>query len=208
MHALELLFLVVALSLDGLFVGLSFGLRGIRVAAGSLLILAACSGIALALSMAAARQLAGLPFGGPTLSGLILVAVGLWRLLQGWREVHVDQDGPLFSLTLPQLGLVVQVLVDPARADRDQSGQIEVGEAVVLGTALALDAMAVGMAVASVRAAPLLPLWVATGLYLFTRGGIAVAARLGSAWQHSRQRLLPGVILMLLGLVQLGRAGL
>ncbi|BAS29409.1 manganese efflux pump [Limnochorda pilosa] len=208
MNAWEVLSLVVALSLDGFFVGLSFGARRIQVPGRSLLTLAACSAVGLGASMAAARLVTGLTFvSGRALSGWVLLAVGLWRLLQGWGEAHAGQKGPLLSFSLPQVGLVIQVLVDPARADRDLSGRIEPAEALILGVALSLDAVGVGLAMAGLPVTPLLPAWVGLGLYTLTRTGMELATRLGARWSRGRQRLLPGLILVILGLAQIGRVG-
>lgn len=207
MAAWELLALVTALSLDGFFAGLAFGLRQIRAPARSLVVLAFCSTAVLGGAMLAGRLLAGLAGAAPGLSGWILVGLGLWRLAQGLVEAHAGKDGPLLSLTVPRTGLVIQVLADPTQADRDLSGSLDVSEAILLGVALSLDALAVGLAVASLPVSPYLPLWVGAGLYGFTRGGMALAGPLGERVLRGRGLLLPGLILVLLGMLRFGRGG-
>ena len=207
MTAWELLALVMALSLDGFFAGVAFGLRQIRAPARSLVILAVCSATALGGAMLASRLLAGLAGSAQSLSGWLLVGLGLWRTVQGVAEAHAGKAEPLLSLSIPWTGLVIQVLADPTRADRDQSGSLEAGEAVLLGTALSLDAVAVGLAVGSLPVPAHLPLWVGAGLYTLTRAGMTLARPLGERVLHGRGLLLPGLLLVLLGLCRFGRGG-
>lgn len=80
----SLALLALAVSLDGFSVGASYGIRGIRIPALSVFIIAACSGAVVWTAMTAGGWLtAWLP---PTVSqtagAVLLIAVGLWALAQ------------------------------------------------------------------------------------------------------------------------------
>jgi putative sporulation protein YtaF len=134
--------LAVALSLDSLGVGVAYGLRRIRVPSSLYLIVTLCAGGLMALSMGLGRQLSA--YLDPDLArragGVILIAVGLWQLCQGWQAFRRRLAGPgsspvprpVLRLGIPPLGLVVQILVEPAAADVDLSGHIDVPESMVL----------------------------------------------------------------------------
>ncbi|NMA02477.1 MAG: sporulation membrane protein YtaF, partial [Clostridia bacterium] len=78
----------IALSLDGFGVGLSYGMRKIRIPWKSLLIISIASALALAFSMIAGQIIASFLSKGIAsfLGGLALILVGGWLLLQGWSQ--------------------------------------------------------------------------------------------------------------------------
>ncbi|CAG5084289.1 Putative uncharacterized protein ytaF [Thermobacillus xylanilyticus] len=80
----SLALLALAVSLDGFGVGASYGIRGIRIPALSVLIIATCSGCVVWMAMAAGGWLtAWLPETvAQTAGAVLLIAVGLWALAQ------------------------------------------------------------------------------------------------------------------------------
>lgn len=80
----SLALLALAVSLDGFGVGASYGMRGIRIPALSVFIIAACSGAVVWMAMAAGGRLtAVLPNAvAQTAGAVLLIAVGLWALAQ------------------------------------------------------------------------------------------------------------------------------
>jgi putative sporulation protein YtaF len=80
--------------------------------------------------------------------------LGSWVLLQTRRAnragAESDQENSvnrMIRIHIRPLGLVIQILKEPARADQDSSGAISPQESIFLGTALAMDAFAAGFAV-------------------------------------------------------------
>ncbi len=211
MTLLSVLALAVALSLDSLGVGVAYGLRRIRVPGSLYLIVAACSGALMGLSMLAGGSLSGCltPVLARRAGGLILVAVGLWQVLQGWQGYRQSLAGPgdaglpgprqLAKLDLRALGLVVQILVEPATADLDRSGVIETPEALALGLALGLDSLGAGFGAAmagyDLAAVPIVALTCAA----FVRLGLAAAGRAAVDRALRKAFFVPGVLLIVLG---------
>lgn len=210
------LVLALAVSFDALLVGMVYGLRGIRVPGPALCIISLASALLFGVAAAIGQVVAGWigAEAAVRLGALVLVAVGLWVLWQTWSSRSQVQPpappvGPeparpcrVWELRLGGLGLVVQILRQPALADVDRSGSISPWEAVALGLALALDSMAAGFGAALTGFSPLL-MAAAVGLggyiclYVGSRGARLLPWRLAGGWA-----LVHGVVLVVLGLVR------
>lgn len=179
-HSASLLFLAFAVSLDGFGVGITYGLRKIRIPLPSIAIIAACSGAVILISMLVGSLIAGWlsPYGSKAVGAVILIGIGTWALIQFARNRKTDDDGnrasdgstaggdekkadatsaadadgavPMLTLELRVFGLIIQILRTPSVADVDRSGIITSGEALLLGIALSLDAFGAGIGAALV----------------------------------------------------------
>ncbi len=203
------LLLTLALSLDGFIVGMHYGIRRIKIPFGSLVIIGACTALGMGASMAFGEGFSGLISveGAHVLGGGVLIALGLWQLLQAWLEYVRRQNRTsrraLFRLRVRPLGVVVQVLADPTQVDHDDSGVIDVKEALVLGVALGLDTLAAGFAAAMLGFALPLAAGVAGGLLLLVWVGLRYGHRFGPAALGGRGMFIPGLVLVIMGILQL-----
>ncbi len=198
-----LLALTVAVSLDGLAAGFSYGLKGTKLSRLSLIIVAASSMILLAVALLAGQQIGAWlsPAVGGLLGGLLLVILGLIQIAEALSR-RVPKT--MWQLKLKRLGLIIQILRDPEQADIDGSGTISPQEALVLGIALGLDAAGVGLGLGIYGLETWwFPVLVAGVNLLFIRLG----KWLGSSWQGAVYpkclAYLPGGLLMLLGLIMI-----
>ena len=166
-----LLLLVVAVSLDGFGVGITYGLRKVKVPFNALIVIMFCSGMIVFLSMSIGNVLHSIisPRIAELLGGLIFICLGIFVLFQMIRSklnhvtVKAPSEGRLHNLKT--------VLSTPDQADLDQSGTISINEAFLLGTALALDAFGAGMGAALLGYSPLLTtvlIALTSGLFLFS----------------------------------------
>jgi putative sporulation protein YtaF len=221
----SLFLLSFAVSLDGFGVGITYGVRKIKIPISSIFIIAACSGLIILLSMMVGVALTGWisPKGASAVGAAILIGIGMLALFQfirsgepeeadsrlnngGLAAVQIDQMSykPVVKMELKLFGFIIQILRTPSAADRDQSGTISAGEAFFLGTALSLDAFGAGIGAALVGFPPLLTailIAAASGFFLWsgTRVGFWV-----SGWRWIRQlSILPGVILIAMGISKL-----
>src|SRR5690606_18851213 len=160
-QVLSLALLALSVSLDGFGAGVAYGLCRIRIPALSVLIIAGCSALAVALGMSAGRILGGylVPRAASAAGAAILIGIGCWSLYQCLRgggrddERFGDTSGTagetggdsfenphsrvrLLRLEIRPLGLIVHIMRSPSAADADRSGVISPGEAVWLGAAL------------------------------------------------------------------------
>ncbi|MCQ6559879.1 sporulation membrane protein YtaF [Paenibacillus mendelii] len=228
-HVASLLLLAFAVSMDGFGVGVTYGLRRIRIPVVSVVIISLCSGFVVWLSMQVGSLLTG--YMSPDIAGWIgaclLILIGGWALWQHWRrrkervanavEEAIDDRIRLGSqgndrltattiviLELKRLGLVIQILRTPQIADVDRSGIISASEAVLLGFALSLDSFGAGLGAAMIGFPPLLTaLIISTASGLFLLGGMKLGFRF-SGWSAMQAlSILPGVMLVMMGIMKL-----
>lgn len=212
--------LAIALSLDGFGVGMSYGLRRIRIPWASMLMIAFCTVVAMSLAVL---------FGGwfvqwvqflpPNILGaIILLSLGIYQVIRALGQkndpeeeaIEVSTFGavtrvPVMKFQFEILGIVIQVLRYPEQADLDGSGIITIKESALLGTALSLDAVASGLAIGFsagiIHSLPVI-LLVALTQVLMLRLGQVVTGMLPRAIL-TRIGFLPGTLLILIGLGKL-----
>lgn len=223
MNIVSTLFFALAVSVDAFIVGAGYGLRGISLPLVSRLLIAATSGSMIA--MASFLGLAIAPLAGSVagfLGALVLVVMGIWIIINTsshslfavetggpaeQNKTQVGQEGArrhlITSICLKPLGIVVQILKEPSRADLDRSGSIAPGEAILLGLALALDAFGGGLGVALTGSGnTTLPLAVIAMNFAFLHAGTWSASRRGNFRLSPQIAALPGYIFILLGLLK------
>lgn len=212
MEFFSALFFALAISLDGFGVGFAYGLRKIKIPIGSLLVICVASALAVTVSMYFGGLVRSLfnPAFGESVGALIIMAVGFYLAFQALsapKRARVRDSRPykVVRLNLARLGIVVEVLRQPAKADFDRSGIISVPEAAVLGFALAMDALGAGFgaAVAGFQIW-LTPVLVAACKFLL----VSLGLRFGSNARAMRLsgrfiNVLPGLILIAIGIVQI-----
>lgn len=156
----EILF-ALALSFDGFGVGLSYGIRRIRIPFLSMLIIAFCTVFSMGSAVIFGDTLMSLLSFIPAkwLAAGILLGLGGFQLLRAMihaikgeanqKAVPVGSIAlrePIVKLEFKLLGVIIQVLKAPEHADLDGSGVISPNESILLGIALSLDAFASGLA--------------------------------------------------------------
>ncbi|MED4203757.1 sporulation membrane protein YtaF [Neobacillus mesonae] len=162
-------------SIDNLGIGISYGVRKIRISLGANLLIAvicylmSLAGITFGLWMA--RILPGI---FPVVIGaLLLLIIGIRIILlaaprqktavpevEGHKRYETETWGPA-----PTAPTIKHMLKNPETADADGSGEIGWGEAVVLGVALSANALTNGLG---------------AGLLGFSPHAISLTAALGS----------------------------
>jgi len=122
---------------------------------------------------------------------------------RGETAVAGDDWAALLRIHVRALGVVIQVLREPMRADVDGSGFIDAGEALVLGGALGLDALAAGFGAAFIGFGVYTVAVVAAAQLLLTWCGLRLGRAHGARWLGDKGFYVPGAILILVGLLQL-----
>lgn len=217
---LSLLLLALAVSLDGFGAGVMYGIRKIRIPASSIMIIALCSGLVIWCSMqlGAILLLVLSPVVAKQIGAFILIAIGLWAIWQMTAHKNSERSAPLtvqkacddgkaktvIHLEIRQLGIVIDILRTPMKADMDRSGTISASEAALLGLALSLDAWGAGLGAALLGFSPLwTSLLIGLSCGTFITIGLHTGFRLaGTAWVH-KLSAAPGLILIVMGVVKL-----
>jgi len=199
------LLLSLALSIDGFAVGLSYGLKKIKVTLWPVMLITFCAVPAMAVSMLGGRLLAELVSfrSAGMLGGAILVLIGFWQLAEGLKKYK--KDPVLVSINLKSFGLVLQVIRDPAHADRDSSGDISLGEALLLGAALNLDVIGAGFGAGMAGYSYLIIPVVTATLFFSLSLGLRTSDRFRGFLWGGKGHILPGIIIVFLGLVNILR---
>lgn len=222
-HMASLLLLAFAVSVDGFGVGVTYGLRRIRIPFLSVVIIACCSGFIIWLSMQAGTFISGYmsEAAAKSAGAAVLIAIGAWALFQlrrskedegaGERTPPVmtkleDKTHPVLVMIveLKRMGLVIQILRTPQAADVDRSGTISASEAVMLGVALSLDAFGAGLGAAMLGLPPLTTAFaIAAASAVFLIGGMGFGFRFAEWKGMKALSLLPGIMLILMGIMKL-----
>ncbi|PAV30953.1 sporulation membrane protein YtaF [Virgibacillus profundi] len=191
-----LFLLVIAVSLDGFGVGVTYGMRKIIVPFNALFIIMCCSGIIVLLAMTIGSLLSSFisPDIAKIIGGSILIFLGLFSLyniVRPKRENTSDESNQ---------NILTAVLTTPDKADLDQSGIISANEAVLLGAALALDAFGAGIGASMLGYSPILTailIAFMSGLFVFC--GIRTGILLSKNKQLQGMTFLPPILLIALG---------
>lgn len=208
----SLALIALAVSLDSFSVGLTYGLRRMRLPFLSIVVIACCSSAMIFAATGLAHGLVAYftPRMAERLGGLMLIGLGLWGLYQ---IVKVDGGSPsgdtpsclpqkkMGKLERNQVGMVIQVLRSPLAADMDRSGAISGLEAVLLGLALSLDAFGAGVGASLIGFAPwltALSIGVMSSFFLYL--GLKSAPLLFRARWINRLAFLPALVLITIGL--------
>ncbi|MBP2000712.1 putative sporulation protein YtaF [Paenibacillus shirakamiensis] len=137
-HLLAVLIIGLASNLDNAGVGIAYGVRKIRIPWYSNLAIAIISFLATVLSGLFGSLISAWvePWVGQLVGTLVIVGVGVWVVIQPFLEQ---------KKSLPEhSGHITRLLSNPEEADRDLSQSISLGESILLGAALAMNALAGG----------------------------------------------------------------
>lgn len=209
LYFMGLFFLVCAVSMDGFIVGMTYGLRTIRVPFLAICIIMCCSGIVVFLAMTIGTTLSSTltPTLTSKMGGGILLCIGLFSLMNSLRAKKHTTD-PIQN-TKPSeerhiFATISSVLSSPSRADIDRSGRISIAESFLLGIALALDAFGAGFGAAMLGYTALLTtalIAFMSGAFLFT--GIQIGTVLAQNKYIQKLVYVPSCILICIGLATL-----
>lgn len=191
----KLMFIILAVSLDGFTVGITYGLRKISITISTLLIIMLCSGFVVFSSMTVGKFVNQfIPTIYATYSGgIIFICLGLFLLFSLIREKIYEKKRVNSSY-----GIFIK---NPTIVDSDNSGTLSLNEAFVLGIALALDAFGAGLAAAMLGFSIIIMTWCiafASGIFVFL--GFQLGHWLAHVTWISRLIYLPPLLLIVIGI--------
>ena len=209
MELLAIFMFAFAVSTDGFMVGIAYGVKKIRMPIVAMTIIFLASSLAVTIAMTLGKGLASFfnPIVAAHVGAIVLVLIGIYYLLQAGLQRacnNTNGEDALLSLSVRPLGIIVQILKEPASADFDASGEISPQEAFFLGTALAMDAFAAGIGLAMTGFNILLTA-ITVGMLQFIL--INIGLTVGRIMENERLKnissLLAGIILLVLGTCKL-----
>ena len=139
-----------SLSIDAIGIGVSYGIRGIKISSFAKLIICTISFLIILGSMLLGNILYSLisENTGRITGSLILFLMGLWIILQGRKnknEKRKKKEEKTLHFIIKPLGISIKIIQSPEFCDFNKSSVIEPFESVYLGIALSFDSIGVGM---------------------------------------------------------------
>src|SRR5690625_5213694 len=141
MFYMNLLFIVVAVSLDGFGVGITYGMRKIRITIGGLLVIMCCSGFIVVTSMTIGHMIRNIitPSLTSMFGSLILIGLGIFVFfliaLTTTSSKKTDQKSTFKNRKFHRIKAVID---DPTKDAKDNSGSIYMSDTIILCTVIDL----------------------------------------------------------------------
>lgn len=207
----QLVILSVALSIDGFGVGVSLGMRGMKIPFKSIVVISICSAVSLGVAMLIGEFISQHVSEGAAekTGGVILILLGFWLVFQFFKKEKdtletQSKEKIIFNYEIKSLGVVISILQKPTDVDFDKSGTINGVEALVLGIALSLDAFGAGIGAAMIGISPLI-LAAAIGFMssIFIWSGLQSGKILSKSKLVKNLSFFPGVLLIIIGFLKL-----
>lgn len=205
LYYMGLFFLVAAVSMDGLVVGMTYGLRKVRVPLQAIFIIMSCSGavVFLAMTIGKALRLTISPDVTTKIGGMILICIGLfsiWNSMRSKKELSMKIQSSIASKNSSIPAKIGSILSSPSKADIDHSGRISMTEAFILGVALSMDAFGAGFGAAMLGYTA----FMTTVLIAVMSGGFLFAGlRIGTVFSQYKMMqkfvYVPAMILIIIG---------
>lgn len=212
---ISLIILALAVSLDSFGVGITYGLKKVKIPVFSVLIIGFMSAVMILISMQIGQwiSIALNPNTAKWIGAVILITIGVLALLQVVKKQDIDETElyqnaekgtRMISIELKKIGLVIQILKTPIKADMDRSGLISPIEASFLGLALSLDAFGAGLGAALTGFKPFLTAAMIAGMSVFfILGGLRLGLWFSKTQWLQKFKVLPGFILIMIGIIKL-----
>lgn len=210
MDYLTIALFALAVSADGFAVGMAYGIGKIRIPFFSLLVISLASALAVSLSMLCGKGLAELlsPQMSSYVGAIIILGLGIYFLLTAGKEkinsLENSQEEPLLAFSIKPLGIIVQILKQPSRADFDCSGEISTGEAFFLGLALAMDALGAGIGIA-MTGSNIFYTALCVGMlkFILVNSGIFLGSKINATELKAVTALVPGLVFVAIGIMEI-----
>lgn len=148
MHLLSSLLFAISANMDNLTVSIAYGIKKIKIGKISNLIIAIISGIGTFLSMSIGTLVSKFlsPNAANIIGSVILIVIGTWFIAEFFLNKR-KEDIKKSNYSKNNLMNYRELLDTPEKADADGSGYIDLKEAVVLGFALTINNIGLGIGV-------------------------------------------------------------
>lgn len=199
--------LAIAVSIDGLSVGIIYGMKKIKIPWVSQIIIVLTTSCAFVTAMICGNIVISRlhPTKAKFIGSILLFLLGIWFLLEANSKVSDKKSKEAVAVfRIRPLGLVVKILREPTVADTDTSGMIDIKEALLLGSALALDALGAGLGAAATGYNIILTIvLVSITSLLFLKVGLHIGRKESVFLNQNLTKYLPGFLLIALAVFKI-----
>ena len=212
MSSLDLYYIILlgfAVSMDGFFAGMAYGIKKIHIPLLSLLTIGALTLFYTAIAAYSSHFLLSVinPKITTIFGSLLLISIGTVNIIKQVATPYhrtEPEPTPTKNFNSSTDNIFLYIIEKPERADIDRSNHLSIVEALLLGTALGVDNMVATFAAGLADTLPLYTPFVmciiqTTLLY----SGIVISKKIISKKLKERLTYLPGIVLILIGLFRL-----
>lgn len=213
LHLGTIFLLALACSLDNIGIGIAYGVRKLSIPFSTNLLIAGLTAAGTLVIMLGGHLVTRLiqPQTAILTGGVIIIAAGAWVVIHEtfWREpVKPPEELQLIAFAgVPEVTLMKKILMildNPFLADRDFSGHIDLKEGVILGLALLLNNLPIGLVAGLLGLNPFLIMLALLILSILTIwSGITFGYCLGRHWLGPLSGPISGVILIGIGIYEI-----
>lgn len=201
---LNCMFLAFCVSIDSLSIGLTYGVRNLKITFNAkivLFIVSVCITTISTILGVLICKVFSIHFSN-IIACLLLCFMGFWMILQAItsKKEKVKKE---YSFFIKFLGITIQIIKDPNYSDLNKSNKIETKEAIYLGTALSLDSIGIGISSSIIGLNTFLfPFLVASFQLLFITVGTYLGKKIKNVSNIPENiwSILSGTLLILIGL--------
>lgn len=147
---IEILLLLIAISIDSLVIGITYGMKKIHIPVSSIITINIICTVVLFISMLLGKLFKFiLPNNiSNLLSFFILLSLGVYYIIQGTTKNISNSErnlNKIIEIKISSIRIVVDIAVDCTKADLNKSGDLDILESIYLGIALSIDALGIGI---------------------------------------------------------------
>ncbi|WP_411681897.1 sporulation membrane protein YtaF [Clostridium thailandense] len=210
MHILSILLFVISATLDNVVVGIAYGIRKLKISVSSNILIAfiSCAGTLISMTVGKFISTFICERSENLIGSSILILLGIWFTVSSFKTSD-KKDTSINSSEKQNMlesykSQCEEILISPEKADKDNSGCIDLKESLFLGFALALNNMGLGIG-ASITGLSITLTSIFTFVFNLTAIpiGYILGKRFLSSFLENKANLISGMIIILLGLYQL-----
>lgn len=208
---LETFLIAAAICIDSFALGITYGIRKIKIPKFAILTISLVTTCVLGISVLSGHLISQLisKFAASLISSIILIGLGSFFMLEGYIKHLISTKSTsgtkqkLANFCIPKLGIIIDIVLDVTKADLDVSGDIDIKEALYIGFILSVDSLGVGFgyAMSSLNVLYFLVIvFIVNTITLIY--GLRLGRKIGHYKTNLRTLLLPGFILLVVGILK------
>ncbi|WP_026895353.1 manganese efflux pump [Clostridiisalibacter paucivorans] len=203
----EILLISLAICIDSFALGITYGIKQIKIPKTAILIMnlviIGVLGISIYLShilkLFVSENMVSI------ISCIVLILLGTVLIIEGYIKYKLKnkKSNKLIKFYIPKLGLIVDIALDMTKGDSDISGDINPKEALNLGVILSIDSLGAGFGLSLGNINPVFFLVFVFFLNILSiLYGIYLGSKVKKYENDLKTSLLPGSILIFVGLLK------
>lgn len=206
---LAALLLALSISMDSFGIGISYGIKKIKLTKVSLLIIFLMSIGSLLVTWLTGQFIVSVIsiYTAKIVCSLLLIILGIFIFTHALFDYFYpmqEEERLVKKLRIKSLQIIVNIIREPSSSDMDHSGFIDVKEALYIGAALSIDTLSVGLA-GVIYGLNLMPFALYTVIMniTFLKTGEFIGKHTAKQILEDKLKFLSGTIIIVMGILKL-----